>query len=448
MLLAALLFFLVLIVGAVWTHLAQASLREMNAGARLYQEKYYAEAEAHFRQLLTKRLPPGVEADTRRRLALTLEVLGKSEEANQERGCVEAIIAQNPHDTKAQQARGDLLKRKHKYDEACEAYTQALEKTSATDRPGRALIMAKLAFAHYDAGRPAETVIWAGISLSSSPNQHYLTALRLSEQENNPEEIAKDLGLLAGVHLKRGNFQEAIAMCQEARASIAGPSEVPYVTEVECLRDMGRFEEARIVMAQWRLALVYPQPSLQRRIQAIADFAAAGIEVRADHPGAALAFLEQARPGFEAEAALSDDIWPPSPQKGDDKLLLWCDATKVIALAQHGQAQASRLLREDVLSRVLRFPEDRGTNLGTYSTLGRSAFILGDLAEGKKLFNVYLDWKPYPVGVLSAHYWLGETHLRLCETDIARAFFRQAVALGIDSLDARRAQARLNELGG
>ncbi len=39
-------------------------------------------------------------------------------------------------------------------------------------------------------------------------------------------------------------------------------------------------------------------------------------------------------------------------------------------------------------------------------------------------------------------------HLRLGETDAAHDFFRQAVAPGIESLNAQRAQARLNELGG
>ena len=445
----------------------------MNAGVQLVQEKRYAEVEAHFQQLLTKRLPPGVDADTRRRLADTLDVLGRPAEANAERECVQAIIAKNPRDAKAQEARGDLLKRKHQYDEACEAFIIALEKTPASNRPGRALIMAKLALAHYEAGRPAETIIWAEISLTSLPNpgirrsmngmagisylgqgdleraeQYCREALRLSDRESNPQDAVRYLGALADIQYKQGQFQEAIVACREARANPDGPSEVPYVTEMECLREMGHFEEAREVMTQWRSALAYPQPSLQRRIQAIADFAAAGIEVRAEQPDAALAFLEQARSGFEAEAGLTENTWPPAPQKGDDKMLLWCDATRVAALAQRGDAQEARRLYEDVLCRVLDFPGDRGTNLGTYSTLGRAAFILGDLAECKKLLNVYLDWKPYPVGLLSAQYWLGETHLRLGETDAARDCFRQAAAPGIDSLDARRAAARLNELGG
>ena len=449
------------------------ALHEMNAGARLYQETRYAEAEAHFRRLLTKSLSSGVEADTRRRLADTLDILGKPSEAAAERDCAKAIVTQSPRDARAHQARGDLLKREYQYDAACEAYLQALAKSSSQDKPARALIMAKLTFAHHDAGRTAEALTWAKKSLASLPNpnirramngmagvgyadqgdleqaeRHYREALRLAEQQNSMADAARYSGLLAGLKYKQGQFQEAVAMCREVRAISEGPSEILYVTEVECLRDIGKFDEAREVIAQWRLALAYPQPALQRRIQALADFAAATVEVRAEQPEAALAFLEKARLGFEAKAMPSEETWPPSPQKGDDKLLLWCDATKVLALAQRGDAQASRLLCDEVVSRSSLFLEDRGTQNGVYSTLGRAAFVLGDLAECKKLFEIFLDWKPSPVGLLSAHYWLGETHLRLGETETARDFFRQAVAPGIDSLDARRAAARLAELGG
>lgn len=70
---------------AIWKTYPSGSLGEMNAGARLFQEKRYAEAESRFQQLLTQRLPPSIEADTRRRLADTLDILGKSEEAALER---------------------------------------------------------------------------------------------------------------------------------------------------------------------------------------------------------------------------------------------------------------------------------------------------------------------------------------------------------------------------
>lgn len=463
---------LVLIVGAIWTHLAQASLREMNAGARLYQEKRYAEAEHHFQQLLIKRLPPGVEADTRRRLADTLDILGRSSEATEEREHISSVIAHSPRDAKAQQARGDLLKRKYQYDEACEAYMKALAGTPHSNKPGRAAIMARLALANYDAGRPDETIRWAACSLASLPNpstrrsmermsgvsysgqgdlekaeEHYQNALSLSELSGNPKEIAEDLGVLAAVHYKHGQFVEAIAACHQARQVFDAPSRASYVIEAECLREIGRFDEARIVMTKCGLLTGLDQPWAERRMQAIYALSSASIETRADQPEAALVFLDQAREGLIGIPSNSD-AWPPAPQKGDDRLLLWCDATKTLALAQRGDFIASRLLSESVLTRLPFFADDRVTQLGTYSNTGRAAFILGDLVECQKLFGLYLDCQPGPVGLPPAHYWLGETYLRLAETGAAREAFRQAVAPGIDSLEARKAQARLNEMGG
>jgi len=94
------------------------------------------------------------------------------------------------------------------------------------------------------------------------------------------------------------------------------------------------------------------------------------------------------------------------------------------------------------------FSQDRATELGVYNHLGRAAFVLGKMAECQEMFRHYLDCRPNPVGLPLAYYWLGECHLRLGETDVAREAFRQAVAPGINSLEARRAQARLDELGG
>jgi len=464
--------FFILVAGALWTERSAGPLREMNAGAKLMREKHYPDAEAHFRRLLTKRLPPGVEADTRRRLANTLDVLGKPQEAASEREQIEAIAARHPKDARAQQAWGDLLKRKHQYDAACEAYIHALAGTHHFNKPERATIMAKLVHANFDAGRPEETVRWATCSLASLPNpdirrsmermsglgysglgeiekaeRHYQNALRLSEADGNPKEIAEDLGILANIHYLRGQFDEAIAACREARQVFDAPSRVSYTIEAECLRDLGRFDDARAVLTQKHLVAGLDQPLLEQRVQSAGALCAASIEIRADQPNTALVLIEQARKGFAAKQDVGDP-WPPAPQKGDDKMLLWCDATRAIALAQRGDSNASRALHESVLNRLSGFLEDRNTVSGVYSSLGRAAFIRGDLAESQTLFRQCLDCLPYPVSRPSAYYWLGETYLRLAETDAAREAFRQAVAPGIDSLDARRAQARLNEMGG
>ena len=449
----------------LWFFLPQST------GAKHYQAKRYEQAAASFQTVLKRRPPSGLEADTRRRLADTLDVLGRNDEATQEREKAEAAITRSPKDAMALQAQGDLLKRKHQYNAACTAYHEALTMMPAVDATGRALVMAKLATAHYEASRPADTVQWAEAALASRPDPstrrsmermsavgyatqgdvekaetHYREALRLSEANQIPKEIAQDLSSLASIQKKRGQFEEAIVACRKARQVFAEPSRVSYSTEAEALRDMGRFDEARAVMAQRRQAPGFDQPEVERRMQALSALGSAWIEARADQPEAALSFLEQARPAFEGQAA-SARTWPPAPQKGDDKLLLWCDAVKVLALAQRGDTEDARHLHEDVLRRLSYFGRDRATQLTVFAHLAKASFALNDLAEAKILFEQYRDWQPDLSSRPSAHYWLGETHLRLGETDIACDFFQQAVAPGIDSLDARRAQARLSELG-
>ncbi len=182
-------------------------------------------------------------------------------------------------------------------------------------------------------------------------------------------------------------------------------------------------------------------------MQALSALGSAWIETRADQPEAALDYLEQAYSGFIANTS-TGNVWPSPPQGNDEKLILWCDATKSLALAQRGDVQVSRKVCESVLSRLPQFAQDRATKLGVYHHLGRAAFVSGELVECQEMFHHYLACRPNPVGLPLAYYWLGECYLRLGEADAAREAFRQAVAPGIDSLEAHRAQARLDELGG
>jgi tetratricopeptide (TPR) repeat protein len=447
-------------------------LHPQSIGVRHFQEKRYPEAAEAFQKVLKRRPPPGIEADTRRRLADTLDVLGRAEEAAAERERASTVAMTAATDPMALIAQGDLLKRQHHYDEACMMYETALSLLPVMGASGRAQIMAKLTIAHYEAGRSVEALRWAKAALASSPAQdirrmmesmagvasadqgdlngaedYYRKALGLARSIGKPEEVSRTMAILAGIQYKRGQFMEAITSSREARQICADPSRTSFAIEAECLREMGRFDEARAVMAQRRLAPGFDQPWTERRMQALGALGAAWVETRADQPEAALAFLEQAHEGFVANAS-TGRVWPPSPQGSDDKLILWCDATKSLALAQRGDIGAARQMRESVLSRLPRFIQDRATQLGAYGHLGRAAFVTGEFDECKKLFHHYLDCQPNPVGLPSAYYWLGEAHLRLAEVNAAREAFRQALAPGIDSLEARRAQARLDEFGG
>lgn len=349
---------------------------------------------------------------------------------------------------------------------------QALSLMPQIVSSGHSLVMAKLATAHYNMGRPAETLKWAEASLRNKPVKdikrvmetmagvaladlgeleraelHHHRALKLAEADGKPEEVSRSLTMLADLQHKRGYFDESIASCQQIRQMAADPTRVAYTTEAECLRDTGRFQEARSLMDQARRAPGYDQPHTERKMQALFALGTAWIETRVDCPDAALFCLDQARAGFVAEAPTAD-VWPPAPRQNDDKIMLWCDATETLALAQRGDTQKSRQTRETVLSHLPQFAQDRATGLGTYLNLARAALLCGDLAECQTFLAQYRDCKPNPLGFVSLHYWQGETYLCLAETDAARKAFRQSIALGIDSLEARRAQARLDELGG
>lgn len=451
-------------------HITLATIKQ-NTGTRLFQQKKYVEAAAVYRTLLKRPLPSGMEADTRRRLADALDVLGETESAGQERERAGAIAKKGSGDPMALATQGDLLERKQQHDDACHVYTRALTLMPVIVPAERATLMAKLSSAHYNAGRPADALKWAEAALNSRPNSavrlvmyrmagvgysdageieraedSYRRSLELAEANANPEEIAQSLAMLADVQRKRGRFAESITTARRAVETGDSPFRGGRIVEAESLRETGRFDEARSVVARMKQGPRHDQPRIERRMQAMCALTLAWIETTADCPEAALVALEETREHLKEATATS--VWPPPPASGEDKLGIYCDATQMRVHAQLGQPDTARRLRAGVESRISRYMNDRSVMMSVYGQFARAAYFSGDLAESCAFWQRYLDCKPNPVGLPGAYYWLGETHLRLGETDTARDFFRQAVAPGIDSLDARRAQARLNELGG
>lgn len=461
-----------LVAGTILSSRSNGLLREMNAGAHLFSAKQYPEAEAHFRRLLTKRLPAGIEADTRRRLALALDVLGKSDEAAEQRNHASAVAMTAKSDTLAFMAQGDLLNGQHRHDEACEMYERALGSVSRIRSFRRcAQIMEKLATAHNQAGHSHETARWANASLASNPSDgtrrrmeilagtaasnqsdleaaeaHYFRALGLAEATGTAEEASRALAMLADIQRKQGRLAEALSAAQRAADLNDGPSRTGALVEIECLRDLGRFDEARSAAVRLTQGTHHDRPNVARQMKVVCALALAYVEVAADRPEAALAALE-GRQEHLKEADHSS-IWPPPPAGGESKVGLFCDAVQMRVYAQLGRTDDARRLCSNVESRLSRYANDRAVLMNVYGQFARAAYFSGDLAESRAFWQRYLDCKPNPVGLPGAYYCLGETYLRLGETDAARDFFRQAVAPGIDSLDARRAQARLSELGG
>ncbi len=444
---------------------------QQNIGVRLFQAGRYAEAAEAFRHFLAQRPSTGLEADTRRRLADTLDILGQAAEAAAERELIGGIAAGNGWDPIVLMAQGDLLKREQRNDEACATYEQALRLMPPfTPATARAYLMAKLAVAHYEASRPAKTVIWAGASLANQPDnltrlimhrmagvgysgigdleqaeKHYKQALELAEASEKPAEVSASLMTLASIQHKRGQFEAALATARRSSATFPHPGHGGHLVEAECLRDMGRFAEARSAAKAMNEEPSYDQPEMKRRTQVMCALTLAWIEALADCPEAALEALKDAWAGLgiSREAAAS----PPNPSQEEDKLVLYSDATAVRVYAQLGQAENSRRMQESVESRLTRFDRDQAGLRGVYSEFAPAAFALGDFIKSRDWWHKYLNCQPDVVGLTKAHYGLGQVLLGLGETDAAREAFAQAVAPGIDSIYARRAQARLDELG-
>lgn len=147
-------------------------LQPQSAGARYFQVKQYSEAAEAFQTVLKRRPPPGIEADTRRRLADTLDVLGRTEEAAAERERAGAVATKNINDPAGFMAQGDLLTHQGRYNDACPFFDRALSLTPSLPGGGRAHIMAKLALAHQQAGRSGEAIRWAEASLANGPDKN------------------------------------------------------------------------------------------------------------------------------------------------------------------------------------------------------------------------------------------------------------------------------------
>jgi tetratricopeptide (TPR) repeat protein len=270
--------------------------------------------------------------------------------------------------------------------------------------------------------------------------------LKLAGAGGKPQEIAQSLTTLGTIQRKRGAFDAAIATARLATDTFPHPGRGGQLLEAECLRDMGRFDEARVVVASMKEGPCWDRPDVEQRTQVICSLTLAWIEANADRPEAALVALQEAW----ANLGVSRDVFPLPPPKpgGEDKLVLYCDSTAVRVYAQLGQLENARHMQESVEARMESFAQDRASLLGVYSELAPAAFALGDYDACRNWWQKYLNSQPDVVGRVKAHYGLGEAFLKQGETKSALDAYTQAVTPRIDSLNARRAQARLEEMGG
>jgi tetratricopeptide (TPR) repeat protein len=422
----------------------------------------HAEAEAHCRAELESLArvrhqvdAPALEADIRRRLADCLDALGETEEADEERRRAEACVARAPDDPLRHLTRGTLLEREHRYDEAREAFEQALALTPESNRPVRIECMVHLVLACFNAGRPAESLRWAeeaialgaeGRSLRTAhrmagvacdnlgrleeSEEHFRLAYDVAAAEGNRGAMGEILGNLADIQRKRGKLAEAQEACLKAAATDPKAVRMTLATQYAVLNSWGRFEEALQTLRRYAEAPGLVIPAHERRIQAVIA-------------------LDMAR--IEAECGRADDAWvhiqeAVSELGNDAKLGLKCDSVAAWVFAVRGLADDSRRVADQARARLPEFERDPGTCRGVLFDLGMAACARGDHAEGLECWSRYLDLKPDPVYRPTALYFRGECRRNLGDPSAARADFREAVGMEIDTHYARLARRRLGEL--
>ena len=325
------------------------------------------------------------------------------------------------------------------------------------------VLMTKKALGFYNTGRPDLCVTWArralawpaalpirvsarhavGLGLSeqnrlAEAEAEYRQAYQLSSRRPGSDLAARSLTLLATSQASQGQTEEALAAVRQVASWSPAARRDALVASADWLRVLGRWDEALEALHAARQAPPLPMPTFEMRSQGIVALGLAWTEAsasqaRGDRVAAdrAWAWLEQAQRAFP----------------GDKKLLLWCDATAAWLLALRGQpADAARVLAQ-TRAGLAEFAQSRGTQQNGLSMLGRAAYLIGDYAEGKRLWTEFLDTRPTRPSETRGLYYLGEC-LRLSgEGGAAERAYRQAVSLGVETYYVRCAEGRLAELG-
>jgi tetratricopeptide (TPR) repeat protein len=422
----------------------------------------HAEAAAHCRAQLESLAKarhmadfPALEADTRRRLIDCLEALGQTEEAEDERRRAEADVDRAPDDTLRHLTRGTLLEREHRYAEACTAFEQALSLTPESNRLVRIECMLHLLLACYNAGRPLECLRWAeeaialgaegthlrtahrmaglacgNLSRLEESEDHCRRAYDVAVAEGDKSALGQILGSLANIQRKRGKLTEAHEAALKAATVDPQAVRMSLAVQSQILREWGRYDEAIDILGRYDKTKKIVIPALERRIKATLA-------------------LDKSR--IEAECGRADDAWVHIQEAitelgNDAKLGLKCDGAAAWVFAARGLADDSQRVGAQAESRLHDFEGDPSTCRAVLYDLGMAACTRGDVEKGEDCWTRYLDLGPDPVYRPTAFYFRGECRRHLGEESKARADFREAVAMEIDSHYARLARHRLEEM--
>lgn len=398
---------------------------------------------------------PGFRALVRQRLADTLETLGRTEQAEEQRRLAAREAAEAPPDAATHLARGRELAQSEKAPEAIAEYEAALGLIPDWNQQHRAEVLVWLALACYQAGRPEQTVERAEQAIALNPGVEVLmtahsvagvgcSTLRRLDAAEEHRQKAYDLAVETGNEDRAGNYLASLAAIQRARGLLVEAMQTAdraattsfkarrqaRLVEADCLWAMGRFDAARTCLEQARKAKPHPQVKEERRSQATLALAQGLMEADAGNAEAALRWLQEG-----AEALRSSPM-----------LCLWHDAGMVHVLALLGREVEARALIAGLEARTASFASDPATLERCWAGMGRALLVLGDAAAARTQWLRVLATPPDPVDRPMGYYFLGESELALGNPAAAYHAYRSAASLGIETRYARLARQRLKEL--
>jgi tetratricopeptide (TPR) repeat protein len=411
-------------------------------------------AEQGFAIVRHRHLPAGFVAEVRGRLADALEGLGRLDEAQEQRQCAKADLAQAPRDAAWYVNQGRQLAATRNFAGACEAYEMGLRLPEPVSGRGRELLTLHLANALFmcgrleDSARRAEEAVelvqdpqlkltahrQAGAALADlgrldEAEAHKRRCAELAESLGDPVRLADCLGDLASMQRKRGHLAQALAGCKKAEAS-SRPTRHTEMIRYEILRSWGRFDEA--LAALKRATELDPNPTrrAEQMMQGLFSFCRAFVLLEQDSLDEVPALLDAAR----------------AQVQGDAKVTLWCDASGVRLLARQGHREVVLDALDSLESRLSAFAQDNNTRGGVLANLGRAAQAIDEYQRALNYWQQYLDLPPQPVDLPIAHYQIGEAHRGLGDQSAANASYLAAVNTGLDTHYVHLAQARLRSI--
>lgn len=209
----------------------------------LYEARHrHEDAVIEGRRLLKLRgVPLSIKSDTHLRISNCLDSLGLGAESQAECLAAETYLEQQPWDVDGWFVRGKLLERQRRYDEAAEAYKQALKWSPPANQVGRDNMLIKLILALLHAGRSEESLEWAdraiAVGVSSQrlfvahrmagtaaaslgrldeAERHQRRTHELAVQTGDTKKVVECLASLGEVHYRLGDLDKAEALCREA----------------------------------------------------------------------------------------------------------------------------------------------------------------------------------------------------------------------------------------